>query len=554
MTAVVVNSAERPAPFMPPDQRPEWDAMIRVGDVGTEGWRMDGDRVVPVPQTSAGYAIYDGKTFAEAATDQPQESDPAVNEKENDPHRLARVALKPFETSEGLRLRYYLEQFHQQEGAAYRTIATAEMRARWTAAVKVESDRLNREQLETWSPSKEKPKPPTALQVTSGLIGNVLQATAGYCNVAGTVTPPTWLDGPGPFPADEILACENGLVHLPTFAAGKPDYLIEPTPRFFGFTALDYAFDPNAATPHRWLDFLDQLWPSDPESIACLQAWFGYLLSADTRLQKILLLIGPRRGGKGTIARVLRGLIGAANVAGPTLGGLATNFGLWPLLNKPLAVISDARLSGRADTAIVTERLLSISGEDAITVDRKHLAPVTVKLPTRFVILTNELPRLGDSSGALAGRFVVLRMSQSWYGKEDHGLTNRLLAERSGILLWAIAGLRRLRDRGRFVQPASGGQLVRDLEDLSSPVGAFVREVCEVGPDESVGKAELYERWNRWRVARGMKETSAPIFGRDLRAAVPSIDEQRPRQAGARVWLYAGIGVRPGVEADDIPP
>src|SRR5262249_16435837 len=146
---------------------------------------------------------------------------------------------------------------------------------------------------------------------------------------------------------------------------------------------------------------LAQLWPNDPQSIETLQDWLGYLLTQDTRQQKMLVIVGPRRSGKGTIARIIRAMIGEENVTGPTLAGLAPNFGLWSLLGKPVAIVSDARLSHRTDSAIVTERLLSITGEDALTVDRKCMEPVTVKLPTRFVILTNELPRLGDSSGAL---------------------------------------------------------------------------------------------------------------------------------------------------------
>src|SRR5205823_5393204 len=130
---------------------------------------------------------------------------------------------------------------------------------------------------------------------------------------------------------------------------------------------------------------LSSVWPDDPEAIGTLQEWFGYLLTPDTRQQKILFMVGPRRGGKGTVARVLRELVGADNLAGPTLGSLATNFGLSSLLGKSVAVISDARMSGRTDSAAVTERLLSISGEDTLTIDRKHRDPLTVKLPTRVV-------------------------------------------------------------------------------------------------------------------------------------------------------------------------
>ncbi|MCH7779835.1 MAG: hypothetical protein IH848_03240, partial [Acidobacteria bacterium] len=117
----------------------------------------------------------------------------------------------------------------------------------------------------------------------------------------------------------------------------------------------------------------------------------GYILGGDTRLQKIFLFVGPRRSGKGTIGRVLTGLLGSHNVAAPTMAGIATNFGLAPLIGKPLGLISDARLSGRTDGQVVVERLLTISGEDSLTIDRKYKEPWTGQLPTRFVILTNEL-------------------------------------------------------------------------------------------------------------------------------------------------------------------
>jgi XRE family transcriptional regulator, regulator of sulfur utilization len=46
---------------------------------------------------------------------------------------------------------------------------------------------------------------------------------------------------------------------------------------------------------------------------------------------------------------------------------------LAPLISKRVAIISDARLGARSDQSAITERLLSITGEDAITIDRKYL-------------------------------------------------------------------------------------------------------------------------------------------------------------------------------------
>src|SRR5262249_34336406 len=151
-------------------------------------------------------------------------------------------------------------------------------------------------------------------------------------------------------------------------------------PSFFCTYALDYDFSPDAPSPTAWLKFLDELWPEDEQSRKTLQEWFGYLLTPDTRQQKIAFLLGPPRSGRGTIARVIRSLIGHTNVAGPSLSGLGTNFGLWTMIGKPVAIIGDARISRRSDAAAIVERLLNISGEDAVDIDRKNLPLWTGKL------------------------------------------------------------------------------------------------------------------------------------------------------------------------------
>ena len=228
----------------------------------------------------------------------------------------------------------------------------------------------------------------------------------------------------------------------------------------------------------------------------------------------------------------MTGLVGRHNVAGPTISGLATNFGLQELIGKPVAIVSDARL--RSDQAILTERLLSISGEDTLTIDRKYRDPWTGKLPTRFLIMSNELPRLNDSSGALASRFILLQFDRSFYGHENPTLTDELLEERPGILNWALDGFERLVARGRFVQPDSAKEALREMEDLGSPMAAFVRDRCTLGPHE-VSVDALYEHWKIWCTENGRdRPGTKQTFGRDLRAAVPGLRIRQPREGEDR--------------------
>ena len=110
--------------------------------------------------------------------------------------------------------------------------------------------------------------------------------------------------------------------------------------------------------------------------------------------------------------------------------------------------------------------------------------------------------------------------------------------------LLAGQALRRLRERGRFVQPASGREAVRDVVELSSPVTAFVGECCELGPGLAARRRSLFEAWRRWCQDQGHPEGSSGTFGRNLKAAFPGLGESRPRAGGARDRHYTGIGLK----------
>jgi len=133
---------------------------------------------------------------------------------------------------------------------------------------------------------------------------------------------------------------------------------------------------------------------------------------------------------------------------------------------------------------------------------------------------------------------------------EDDGMRHRLLPWMHEAVRmvpdkdagWVPEGWRRLRARGHFVQPSSVENAVRDMEDLSSPVGAFVRERCEVGSGLRIWIDDLYAAWKEWCEADGrISVTTKQTFGRDLMAAVPGVS-RRCGTNGAR--FYQGIGLK----------
>ncbi len=377
-----------------------------------------------------------------------------------------------------------------------------------------------------WAPNRRK-------------IGDVMEALKACVHVRESVDTPSWLpgapmrNGSNLWPAGETVSCTNGLLHVRTRE------LAPLTPGFFTQVGVPFNYLPDASAPVKWLEFLQELWPNDPDSIAALQEFFGYVLSGRTDLQKILLMIGPPRSGRGTIARILTALIGRANVANPTLASLGQNFGLQPLIGKPLAIVGDVRL-GKDSTSTVVERLLSISGEDGLTCDRKFKEPWTGKLPTRFLLISNELPKFGDASGAIATRFIVLELVQSFLGKEISTLTEQLLTELPGILLWALDGLDEI-SRHSFTRVTSSEDSIRQMQDLVSPISAFVRDTCERAPDYDVEAKALYGAWTDWCEINGHRRTSSPVFGRDLRSVMPGLRTFQPHGQSRR---YVGIRLK----------
>ena len=440
-----------------------------------------------------------------------------------DPLATARRCVAEEFMCDGARvLHYYRGEFFRWSNGVYVVFPEPELRAEVYSYCEV-------------SQAQQKDGSTKAFRPTARKVNDILDALRALAQLSESIETPAWLEEVAPLPPSDLIPCTNGLLHLPELL------VLGHIPTYFNLASLPVAFDPDAPNPLEWLRFLESLWGDDLEAIACLQEIFGYLLTTDTRQQKIFAIFGPKRSGKGTIARVLIKLLGQHNVVSPTLRSLGQQFGVAPLIHKPLAIVADARLGARNDSAEILERLLNISGEDAMTIDRKYRDPWTGKLPTRFLLLSNELPRIPDTSGALSGRFVLLTLTRSFYGKEDIELTEKLSSELPGILRWSLDGLYRMRQRGRFNLPQSSQDVVQELEDLGSPVGAFVRDCCVIGPGREVQVKTMFEAWTDWCKDQGRDQPgTAAVFGRNLRAAVPGI-KTRGRRPFSQ---YLGISRR----------
>lgn len=344
------------------------------------------------------------------------------------------------------------------------------------------------------------------------------------------------------------VACANGLLEI------NSRQMRPWTPEFFGARKLPYAYKTwDAAERARvlrpWVDFLESLWERGAPEIDLLQEWFGYVIAGDVSLQKMLMLIGPPRSGKGVIERVLLDLVGKDNHTGITLTQIGSQYGMSSLIGKTIGIIGDARFAGRLNEQnVAVERLLNITGGNEIQAEQKYKDPWIGRIGARIMIVSNELPELAEASGALVARFEILTTSKSWLGREDVNLANRLCEPEllGAILDWSLDGYAHLKSAGRFTKPPSGERERRDLRSLINPTGEFAKSRLERtgSAEDYASKQDVFDAWRDWCAETGAPVGSLEGLGKRLRAGGFTKDTKQVRVLKTDRKINAWSGVR----------
>lgn len=372
-----------------------------------------------------------------------------------------------------------------------------------------------------------------------------------------------WIDKPAdaPEPTDLVLAA-NGILDARTLA------LAPHTGRYFATGVPAWEYDPAATCP-LWLEKLDE-W-LHPSFHATLQEFMGYLLTSDTSIEVLLAMMGAKRGGKGTITKVMQALVGKHHHASVTLNDLGSDFGLAGLMDKRAVFIPDAHDAKQPAAAI--ERIKSITGNDELSVNRKNQAMLSVRIPAKIVLVANKHPKFLDESGALADRELVLVFESSFAKVKDTELGNKLRAEWPGIANWALEGLRRLRGNGnRFTVGQRGRKAQQELAEAQSPALRFANETLIVTGDEAdaVPLAVLFEAYEQWAFhvegMSGREKRNRADFKADLIAALgengvrfdsklarrwrdPRAETKHGKSLSLRRW-FTGVKLKPQALGD----
>ncbi|MFM0231087.1 phage/plasmid primase, P4 family [Paraburkholderia sediminicola] len=310
-----------------------------------------------------------------------------------------------------------------------------------------------------------------------------------------------------------LLGVANGVLNLRT------GNLLPPSPSLLVTKRCPVPFDPGATAPT--LDaFIKRITRGKPTLAKFLQRLAGYVLTGAVHEQCFAFLYGLGRNGKTTYAELLRWLLGDYAVVLPTTTlmlakrdpGAATP-DLMLLKGSRLALATELEESARFAEAAIK----AMTGGDTMQARNPYGLYASWTPTHKLMVVGNHRPVISGGDLGIWRRVRLIPFEETISDSEcDDKLPDKLRTEGSGVLNWALAGLRDWQCQG--LNPpaevkAAGAAYQTDMDVLGQWMGDHVDTVAGV----TTPTADLYRAYSAWARDSGYRyPMTRSAFGRRL--------------------------------------
>jgi putative DNA primase/helicase len=129
--------------------------------------------------------------------------------------------------------------------------------------------------------------------------------------------------------------------------------------------------------------------------------------------------------------------------------------------------------------------------------------------------------------------------------EQDKQLLDKLRAELSGILAWAVEGcFAYLQSESGLNAPAKVKAATKEYRDENDLIGDFLEDKCALGVERTVSSSALYSVYDGWLVVHGEERMSQKKFTQQLEAR----GFTRAREAGTGMRLLKGLCLKHDLE------
>ncbi|MFD5650645.1 phage/plasmid primase, P4 family [Streptomyces sp. NPDC127039] len=227
-----------------------------------------------------------------------------------------------------------------------------------------------------------------------------------------------------------------------------------------------------------------------------LQRIAGYGITGETREECLAFFYGSGRNGKGVFTETLRSVFAAVTTSQESefweKNRNGRNGSLVAKLHGARLVLSSEMSAARLDEAFVK----LFTAADLMTANQKY-KPAYDFTPTSLLIMSgNDKPTIRGTDDGIWRRFRCVPWDESFVGREDKGLKDRLISEAEGIAAWAVKGAVEWYAHG-LNEPERVTKATDEYREESDPFTEWVEKNFEADPDAFVPNSEIKRRGER---------------------------------------------------------
>lgn len=336
-----------------------------------------------------------------------------------------------------------------------------------------------------------------------------------------------------------LLGVKNGMIELKTGTfreARREDYVTK---------RANVAYD-LSATCHGFEAFLTDVMDRNIEAIRYLQRFIGYTLTGSTVEEVMMILWGTGNNGKTTFRETISELMGDY--------AMAANAGLMVAKRDASAPAPDVvGLKGKRlvtinetaeDDKLAEARVKYLTGTDTITARGLYQDNIEFRPTHKTALTTNHKPTVQGTDTGIWRRIhlvpFTVDLRKKTKGKVIKNFREeKLLPEMSGILNWALRGLRDYLHNG-LNPPSAVLQATQAYREDMNMVLRWAEERTEkVTEDHFETTAKLYGNFEQW----SKTETPWPLKNRKFSDRLNELGFKRIKKQGERGFV--GIKLRP---------
>lgn len=318
-----------------------------------------------------------------------------------------------------------------------------------------------------------------------------------------------------------FLHVKNGWLDLTTYT------LTDHTPERLSRFKSPIVYDPEATCP-LYDSLLDEVFPIKKDAIRVIDQFSGYLLTGDTHLGKMLVIISRPGFGKSTLIDAWVNVLGTNQlVIKRSLSSLeGSRFSAASFVGKNLCWFDESKTK-HSDMGIKLEQL--ITGSDITEIERKGIQGIVeAKSNIKCVLTANNLPQ--HKEDGIFRRMIYIEFPANVPTltdamKADPRMNEKLRAEASGILNRMLRGLKDLQKMGNFTVIEGHDEQIEEMKIANETITEFIYTYFDPDPscNEFYPTKDLFQAYSHSDFFIGKRYIqSVQQFAYMLRTQVPT--------------------------------